>query len=882
MDSVSKSICEELKLHLTQEVWNESAHQLRTNVLLEKVSGRSCSGHFFYREINFSLPESSKRYYIFITDDYAFSANINIENDKWVSFKDLCNEKRTLLLPYSEKGKVFSLGSSHIFYSSMFGIFIFAFEKQNADAIIDVHNRDKEVYITRYTDSNVEGEMKVFSERVPSSDNSFIERNKIKKLIEDNDSTFVFVNGYKKHIVSEQELEVGDYVDIVCDSDVKIKKTIDLSKTENKNVYFSERDKIYRLILHLDKDSNPKKKIITHDTVEFFVKDNNSNRSLYVHRFQLDKKGISQITHQDFSIPERIVNDFRDYLSSQDVSVEIYVRLHNGDNVLQKEKSRIAMLYDLPDEKIVNCLAGREQNMPEVWKAKNLEEATYVKNFFDIPNGVNEGIMYSLIDSLGFYETLSLICKRVKFVEITSLTKNFFSIIKPLFFRDKRVFPVVYLNGRKVRSSKVLHQNNHEKLLISFSDDIYIKEGDIVAIEMFLDSELRIQDFEEAFMFKPTTENLNMVLPHNDFSVYLKRDERPLKARGVVEESFDSFELLDDLVGKVVVKKREDGKYNYHFSQMLVEEHFLFLSNKSIYYREIPLDSELTDGKPIYHTLYSTSENIGNYPVLNVDTCQVFFNGKKLVKDLDFRLIDVKIGENSSFKQVVVQNLSYLKDSENFLEIFGVKSSREDFYKGFVVDDIAQNSDPSIFYLDGISSLFIDGYREDDLNLYDSLIYLPDGKWRNGLPYALVSLIPDSVKKVVSKYHKNDDREIIESIKDYLYGKYRPTDKPYIMIDESHRIYSLKIACVVYDILRGINPGIAYDSDEDRMINQIKNYEYLDPFDVAHSGIDLSFVDVYPSYFNYTAISVPMRKAIKALCDAVIKRDNVIEEGTLR
>jgi hypothetical protein len=164
---------------------------------------------------------------------------------------------------------------------------------------------------------------------------------------------------------------------------------------------------------------------------------------------------------------------------------------------------------------------------------------------------------------------------------------------------------------------------------------------------------------------------------------------------------------------------------------------------------------------------------------------------------------------------------------------------------------------------------------ELDLDNQSSHINVPKDVYRQGAPYEISTNIPKIVKDFIDTYHDNDDYDRIQILNDYFHGiKYIPSGT--ILLPYSHQIYSIYTNNIIHAIMNG-TASISYDPDVDRLERQLKPFEYLKAFDLVFnnaSNIDLTYVDVFPTFTTYDSVDPQTYKLIHAILKLIMPKDN--------
>lgn len=869
MDALDKTLCRHLKRYLADKVWNEPRSEGRSNTKPKLYSGQSWTGHFYYSGLEIDLPKNDRLYYVYTSPISSFNGLLP-EKTEWVRCDDMCNSYDTTVDLYSTDGYMFSKGASWVLFSEIFGLYFFCIEKRAVNAHLS-HEKAGDICATLYIDSDVLGDVQIASYFVPEVDTNYTYRGPIVQKINSCPSPLVYVNGELRSIVDAGSIPLGAYVDVIQDNDTIIDYTVDIS--EDPHVFFSEMDEHYKYLIHTPKNLNPDNKVLTHNTADFYVYRKSTGVGRYLHR--CGSVSVDQVTHNDYSVPQYILDAYRDYFSDSDISLRVRIRQHEKNNVLVDDASFISYLYMQSDEEIVRCLMGESKNVPHYWSASALESSSYVRCFFDVENGYSPSAMTSCISALGFYNTLSLLCGRVTSFIFSSLQEKKFIVDKPLLYWDEQVYPVLSVNGNKIRDVNVEYTNKSTHLVVEVGENVHISSGDVVTVEMFLDSIARKGEFAPTYVFSPDFDNTYLHLPYTDFKIYRRNDEGPVLAKGVDYESSQTWTEVTDLVGSISVL-REDVGTGLDFLQPTHGETFLVQCTSSVIYKEFDIQPMISNGDPLVFNLetYDTFGG-GAVPVLSVDSFLLYLNGKYLQRDLDYSVSKVKVDERVSAVQVLMLNFSYLNpDGTNKVELIGIRADEEERLNGFVYEDTVGRKKPTSMYFSTLSTLYVEGVLERDVEDHGEYLSIPQGKYREGAPYEIITRAPHNVKSSIERYYENNDNEKMAELAHYLYGKTAAPDGM-VLIEHSHVVYSVYLSAIIRDILNGTIPGVAYDSDPEQMLSQVEEYSHIREMDHTLCGdIDLGYVDVIPTYADFSVLDVPRYKAIKRLCDIVLPEDD--------
>ena len=891
MDELQRQICQALNTFCFLKIWNEPTSEYRVNIKPILMDPRSRHGKITVNGSILSLPRETEPFFLFSISTDCFRNGIPIASGQWVNSIDMCNDCDVLMHVYTENGRMLSHKDTFLYWLPSESAYILAVSKAAFTAINVTPDRVSKIYVTVYKDSDIANKTTLYGYKVPTTDINGVYRSQIVatlQSLENPEQVIVYVNGYAVKLTDPATLRTNDFVDIVYDTNIIT--TFELDCTDNSNywIYTSKRYQDNRLLIHMPKELNPENKVLTHNTCDFFVYRKKTIRfqeeGLYVQR--TSERGIKQVTHQDFSMSEEVLNAYRDYLTltenipdSQAVKIKVIVRQHDKDNVLLRDKNYIDMLYSQSDELIVRCLkdVDRPKDAPEFWKASNLEDSVYVRMMFDVPDTITLDNMWYYIDGLGYYHVISLLCERVTSVKITDLYGGFLSWNKPYLFKDCKIFPLIYKNGMKIPQDYVrVHQKDNELYYsITFEDNYPIQLGDTISMELFIDGNRQVDEFTV------TTNNRTIKVPYEDILIYQKIDNNPGRAEGIDFETHTSYKKLTIYPTNCTVVY-ENGVTTITFNEKHIGDTYIIQNKYCV--RPVELTTELREkianGDPLAFNLLCRTNNLEHLvPILEPQAVQVFLNGRYLINNLDYHIATIDTFGDISMHQLVIQNKSYLLGNDkDILEVFVTSADIEDTSFGFIKQDKIIHADSKVLALwfPGISSAHIEGYQE--LNLIDHSTYLsvPEGKYRQGAPYELSTNLPKLIKDFIDTYHENDDIEHMVAINNYFYGT-KPDLEGIMILPYSHQLYSIFLQTIIRDIVDG-TLKIAFDPDLPRMVNQTVSYNHLKKFDVLYTPtspeVDTTYVDIFPTYTEWGEVDPETARIIHVLVKLLLPDDN--------
>ena len=721
------------------------------------------------------------------------------------------------------------------------------------DAGVEYYSYLPMIRVTIYYDSDITNKINIRSWKISNKDTDLEERNEIFKYISDcgnnRDHLTIFVNGYETYLKDTSIFPIDSYIDVIHDENVIF--TVDINLENNDNIFFSEKDKVYKQLIHIPKEYNPNNEIFTHNTMTIYVRENINKhtvgRGVYLHRCAV--RSVSQVTHNDIAIPTFILDAFRDHLNNQQISLHILVRRHDKNNVLIRDKSYIDLLYQLDDSTIIDHLLGKIwPEKLDFWKASNLEQSKYIEMMFDVPNIITKENMFEYVKGLGYYQTISLLCKRVQHTKITEWFRGSLYFEKPYLYQYNSIYPLVYINGQKINNNHVKYNNDHSLLVgVGVDNAVNVNIGDIMSVELYLHGS------DKVFAITPEENNNYIDIPYTTYDLY-EEHEFVVPINTLNEEHKYYYIEAKDTEGLLADIPSPDisGYRRLIFAPSLYGTTFVIQNTTRVYRFEDTLDTMMINGDPLIldidHHVEGTNKRV---PIFTTPRLVVYMNGKYLIKGLDYIIAELRDHNNNFIgRKLIIQNFQYLKESGNTVEYFVTSAETENTVHGFVINDKAYDEDDLALLFDSMSMVHVNGQLEHEAINKGSYIQLPVTKYRQGAPFECCTAFPGLVKEFIDEYHSNDDLDRIKILNEYFYGK-KPPYPDKIILDESHKCYSIFTAPIIKDVVNK-NTKISLDPDLDRFIKQLDGYKEYKNLDLVYNNkLDLRFVDVYPHYRNF-------------------------------
>lgn len=861
--------CEAVHRYLFENVYNEPVSEYRVNILPKLVKTGSAVGSISIVGKNLLLPTTDAAYYVWVMAAHDFSIGLTLPSEEWIDTTTICNEYHTLIHMYGVNGYMFQKANVFLRYNRSRTLIYIAAKKPMVKKCINVDQLDK-CYLTVYYDSDVPNSVTVTSIYVETSKNFTEYQRQIDQAwatLTDACQLTVFKNGLEVSDVNNTpRLEVGDYIDIIVDKNIRFAFDIDLVSTNENPIFYSEEDKAYKQLLHIPRALNPDNKVITHNTCDFYVRKalTTGTQGLYLHR-AAKERSITQVTHNDMAVQLFVLDAYRDYLKTQDIKLHCVVRIHEKDNYLVRDANFIDLLYNElhTDQDIINILTGKGPTNIPWWKAEVTEKSNYIKYMFDIPDFADPSEIDGYVKALGYYQVVNLLCRRVNEVTITDAYTGTLTYHIPVIYHGLEVVPVVYLNGKIIRREYISYTNYNEDMVsITVDSAIVTRPGDKLTTVFY------ISDNNQIFKFIPDVATLSITVPYGSPSVYQKVS---LTTRDAIQGVGGSYREVWQKLGlgtnNYVAEENADGSTTLTFNFELVNQEFLICNEYCSYTQTINLNTYTNDGKTIVIPARTTfTGTIDPCPILNFSNVSLYLNGSYLVRGIDYFVNDVKDSSgNLAMKEVVIQTMDHFnEEGDDILDIIYNVAEVEDNSNGFVMDGELRDNTPVNLYFENISLVHVDGKLVRDLDYKGVYIELPEDPNRpQGQIFEIQTALPDLIRDYLNKYTTNEDYERIEIMNAYFYDLTHE-EKDFLILEGKHRIYSTFINNLLYSIVQG-EITLIDDPDLSRFQAQIEQYLYLKDTDLAFQGLDQRFIDYYPQYVNYE-----VDPTTKALLDRII------------
>lgn len=968
--------------YLFHNVWNRPYDEYRRNIIPILHSIRPSVNNVHFSKTSLSLPtevsgDNAVPMYIYVLPR-TYMGGINIDTPSWVRLDTYLNQSDLELRIHGKNGEMLARSEIYVHNHTCENSVILAISAPMFEKIMGSGYDPADIYVAIYYDSDIANKILIYSEQITTAYERSIIFNKITNGWTDEHGVYytadtVFLNGREAVVISEEEIRLGDYVELIVDDNIIGRFSLDLATTADRHRYYSDRDQCYKTIVHIPKSINPDNLVITHNTCDVYVRprnvSNHNLKGLYLHRCTksefiyklypvtvsddviycdeihpsninigdviyllkdaegtssalrgtkykrvrisdnsfssdyvlfVEDKGIQQITHNDFSIPDAILDAYRQALNTTEITLHVVVRTHLSDDIgksktLIHDSCYIDFLYQHEDNEILLFMTGVHPIQVPFWTASILEQSGYTLTLTDFP--LDKGftsVVNEAIDVLGYYQVLSLLGHRI--YHFTIPTSNYtpvhkFEIETPLLYSDISLQSIAYLNGIKLVDEYVSTAKTPEgTIVVTIDESVVFNPSDVVTIELFEAGD------NSAYWFTSSNTNNTLTLPNSNFNIY---------EVGVVQnfintidnrDSFNKEFILIDPSSICTINQNADGSNTLIFNTNTYGKTYAVVCNQNRFIKVVdtvvtiddfnlnPISSSNVENGVLKSSiLKQTYAKAGNLtavaPLLGPRTMRVYLNGRFLVRGVDWELqTTYSESSNEMFSEIIIQSVEYLSDT-NRLEIYVTDHMTFTDINGFIKSNILETNSVVPYWLNGISAVVVAGFM---VNVYgvNGLPLVVDAKNTNGELYCIQAILPTTGEWYVKNYQSERDTERLNIMIDYFKRRYTEEFSVEI-INSSYRIYSLTSSIIIRDVLRGVK-SVYYENNPELVLDQVSEYLYLRDKDIAfNSNLDLRYIDIYPSYRRNVIEGSDSYQALSVILKALLPKDSITDNEAI-
>jgi len=992
-NELSDIFCDYLDIYCSRTVWNETQKEYRHNIKLSLQETRPQVNVWARNVETVALPDSSQ-YFVYMVPLRHF-AGLDVRSSDWATVTTLLSSNRRVQLRFHDfTGKL--LTGNLIYYRSSSvddHQILIAINAQMLRKIVGSSNVD--LFIGVYFDSDIENDVTEENYIVNSlTRNTILTRAPL--------ATHRLKNGYAVKALTSADLVAGDYVTLIFDENVTGTFSIDLSNDDATRVYISA-DGQSKYIIHIPKELNPTNKLISHDTCDFYIYPRNlsnaSSLGRYLHRAQgYEVNSFIQLTHNDFGVPTSLIDQFKSYLGSDEVTIQCFIRNHSRSKSLIRDRNYIDFLYQLNDTTILDFLEGNQSSDLSFWSARNLESSNFIRLMKDVyPQTLNKSLDF-FTEALGYINTASLLSGRIyRYTGITASGTITKTIVLPLAYQWQKcpvcgayvgiletvcsecnallsapaITAIVSVNGKKLPFQQVSTAVVGSIGGIPLSSPHLSAEISLGSMTLSSTDELILELNETndflSYVFSPTEASSEFWFKADDYDLFTEVTlASPVEVvNGSYNKKYQKTELALFNIQKIgelskitfnntqfgytyliQTKKGSYGKY-LSLDDLVSENQNLVYTPNDEGVTWLPIVAEVSANSTVFETISCSGADVYKYtesgyvyvsatagdyvvtdigiskkrftfsestygnsylilqyqsvsvPVMSDQQLLIYMNGKMLVENVDFWRVKAALGIPY---QYIIQNISYLLETGNFLEFYGTDAEAVVSSNGFVSSPfINAKKKPTIFY-PSFTSVFTDGFQIGSISYSNGRVNNIGTAvtTRNGALYQIKTDIPPVIRESMNESLLEEDISRFDKIATY-FSKQLSDDPAVYTIPYSHHLYSVYLNTIIDDVLDG-RLSIPDETDFNRLVTYLTDYDYLKRFDltlqftdtpeldindnptgrtISTSLIDRRFIDVFPSYTQRLVEGSTLYATLLTLIDNVVPEDTIVDKNAV-
>ena len=914
-----------LNSYLFDNIWNEPCREYRRNIIPIMLGTRAYVSTIQLRSVIINLPgkNAGTGYYVYSVPRVYQGVTIDVPS--WQPLATWLNLSDLIIRVHGNDGEMLYRNKIYITNHPTENAILMAIDTKMFHQILGNFYDPADIYFSLYYDSDTANTIQIGSS-IPTDRQS---RSTLITNLFAIDPDTIFINGresvlrYKEHPSDKSfkkltfnDLKDGDYVEWIVDKNIIGSFNLDLSVDSQNRRFYSTLDPdhpCYKNIVHIPKIINPNNILLTHNTCDIYIRPRNIKnkflKGLYMHRCH-DDKGVTQLTHNDFTIPEAIIDAYKAALNTTEVVLHVVVRTHHSDpshprpNYLVRDSHYIYLLYEHNDTDILDFMEGAGKADIPFWKAQELEKNEYVKMMFDTPDDISRISIDRAIDALGYHQTLSLVCGRIVHYKLVGSIQRRFEVPIPMLYIEKRIGILCYINGIKIDDNLVTLErqlNGYTDAVIADSVDLQV--NDLVSFELFE------YEQESPVFFVPTSVDPSVVLVDIDYKVYEVANVNTVTSINteVVNgpSSFSkSFKLVTDTNSVYTRVDNGDGTFTAVFNDAYFNKGFIFVGQHrfiKVVDREINVEEttsiksdtrNLISVNQVRQTYIKPSENTSFlWPAVDVNSYRVYLNGRTLAKDVDYRVYRrTDTSGNFMFDEIIIQSANYFDNNLATISDYGK-------LEVYITDDVAYNdmfgfvyggqigtADTSPYWLEDISLLTVDGLvvgKYEDLS--GKLVV--DLREDEGCIYNIVTTLSKEALEALTDHGMAEDTERMITLSNY-FSSMEEAGPDISVIENTHKLYSVVTNQLIMDVLSG-KKQLYYEADDSRILEQVAEYMYLKAYDVLFAldqttgewvfspAMDLRYIDALPTYRLGESYDPVTYSALIRILEAILPPDQV-------
>lgn len=818
------------------DIFNYSDITLKNNIHLALLNGGKYARSMIYtRLISIVLPDIENDYYLYMCENTVIN-NLLYNAKSWMNVEDVLNTNKVNIDFVSSDHKMIPKKMIYCILDdntvTIFAINRKAFKKMSAST---------DMYITINVDTNLVGNRTVLSHLPGYHENL----NGIMNAFDACDQTkcLCFINGYS--IIPSKFKTYGnlssDYYELYIDENIQFTFTIDL---DERKTYNSSEENLYKDLVFIPKDLLGNN-VYTYDTFSMMVR-NNEGIGVFV-PFLADKS-VSQLTHGCVGISSFVIDSALDKLGVTSGQLELIVSNYSKTNLFIENGSLTEQLYSLDDATITSIISGGLNNDVMYWLADALEKRAYGKCLTEVEdlNTYDQVLIKKQIECLGYFPFVQLLCQQ--HFELTNLGSPVVHLIlnKPEFWNGVSLFPIFYLDGNKVNPSIYDITQTDTQITVTFTSPLAIDFSYSVLNYRFI-----LQTEERTYRKVVTTTDGIVINKHPGMlHVYIKTDNTTLNIDGNAHQTYVVLAIENNAYYSVI---ETNEQYIFSFKNAALSHEFIFMWDSVT---EVNHQStiELASGQSLFFIPTVNTVGNGSVPVLFDNGFELYLNGRYMVHGIDFITVPLKKDEEIAGYSCVLQNLKFLQESGNIVDLIIMNQKILTSETGYIVDGIIPRSSKNEAWIEGVSRLFINGKLVPFSSVTRTNTHFEiDSRYAgNGYIYHFVNSISNDFYEAYKSFMNTSYFDGRVEISDYFLRDYTYSLPSEIIISNGNKMFSSYLNEVIKRVLHD-EVVVNFINDDNDIIHQLDTIEYLKKFDILLADDDLinkRFIDIYPMYLS--------------------------------
>lgn len=844
------------------KIWCNPSQDNQVIFKLARLTGyNGVMNRYSFLLTTFNLPVKQTRFHIFqIGQIHPNTVDLFVETPTWVKLSDACSISDVGVHVYTNEGVRLSLDQIYYYRTEERNLLIAVREipsiGKNSTGAKKVTFGNCDVYIQLYRNAffssarsqSLQNDVKIDSKINVSQQDIVALQNGYQQCVNKPGKTLAFKNGFLVKNISLITCSVGDSLEYIYDSSVKMSVDFlikDLIRFD------STLDQCGKYILH---HVFPVSTIDYLDDIDMYLLNKDTGEGVLFHRNE--KNSLRMLTHKDYSVPVSKIAAFldahSDIMRADNAVLRLVIRNSGYDRPLVKEHTRIHELYKLKDDEILQAMQGIDSTV-SVWKAAALESSPYTlmmsKKASDITSGeVANVIGYNSLAQMAAYPfAVVQISQGLRFVPV------------PYYYQSLSTVFEYDIDG------KLLTYQQHS------SSDVYFPSNiNCYKVEFVYGIGSKVLD--DTYNTKNQTLGVN-----SDYRFYIKykygdahkntwADVTHADGMFALSNNVISWSVLDNYIS--VVRGN---------SRFLIEEKTFPLTDGLMI-------ANLTSIKTIDGV---TSETEMEIPLGETD---IWLNGYYLIENLDY-FID--------FPTIVITNKEYIDHTLPLQKVLirskGLCTSQlqstdaNEF--GYVINGRFSVDDQFDVRDDKITRVCVGGrlklidevtYNENDptFALLDPL---------NGKPYIVKDIVVPlrSISGLDTYSYRDRSIALDTEISNYLTKKVPSADPTIINpIASKHKLFSPFLSKILSDFNLGIlsTDGLNTNYNDAWISDKLKNYQYLLKCDPITEGNrpNTDYVVIHPHCYDSVITVNPfvyifMERVISLYCKGMVLMSNFVK-----